>query len=194
MTNTIYVQVSELPDSIKSALKAVRYGRNDIGVETRETYMPACGSSSGRRAFVMAVNLATGEREQHLGSWGGPNMFSPSNAVDNDTSSRPLAPGFAVIHGSQGDKVYASLTLHPSNVAALLPAKSDLTDRQRDLLNCYAGLTSAGRKDHWERRGGKKPTEAELVELVNLGMVTRNKAGAVSITTKGRNNRSGGML
>jgi len=191
---TQYVEVAELPATLQRALKAVGYDRTDISMQASESYTPAGGSGQGQRRFVMAVNLATGERQEHWGSWGGANMFNPTNAVDLDTSERPIDPGFAVIEGNQGEKTYAYLRLHPSNVVALLPPKCELSERQLALLDVYAGLNSRGRKEYFDRRPKSVPTEDELAELVALGVITRNKAGAVTVTTKGRNSRSGKVM
>ena len=148
-------------------------------------------SNRGQRNFVIAVNLATGETESHHGSWGGANAFNPGNSVDLDTTARPLAPGFAIIHGSEGNGTRASITIHPSNADPLLPAAPALSDRIRYLLGCYRSLTSAGRKNQWadHSRDPKYcgPTQAEISEMVAAGLVTQNKAGAVSITTAGKN-------
>ena len=201
----MYVQVSELPDVVREQLKSVGYGRADISVRAGETYTPAGGSGQGSRRSLVAVCLANGASEAHVGSWGGANMFNPGNAVDLDTQSYPLSPGFVVIEGSQGHpRTYASLIIHPSNMAAMLPAKVSLTARQAYLISAFAGLNSQGRKNQFERgayhdpspytgeqgpRLGHAPSDAELAELAAMGLIKVTRSGAVSITTEGRNAR-----
>ncbi len=50
----------------------------------------------------------------------------------------------------------------------------------------FKGLTSAGRKDEWSRRGSV-PSETELDALATRGLLKRAKNGATQITTEGRN-------
>ncbi len=191
---TIHIQTKTLPDSLKSALSAVGYGAADVAIEVTETYSAQAFANDGQRGFTMAVNLATGERHERQGSWGGANPFS-ANAVDSDGAERPLAPGFAVVQGTTGyPRTFATILLHPSNAAPLLPAKAGLTDRQRRILTQFGGLTSAGRKDEWERNHESRPTADEIAKLVAAGMLKQNKAGALSITTEGKNNRARGVL
>ncbi len=192
MTARLYVPVRELPDSLRAALSSVGYGRADIEVEARDSVSPRVGGGEGKRGFVLIVDLATGRTEEKLGSWGGSNMFNPANAVDLDGNDYAIPEGVAVIKGTQGHpRVFAALYLSPVNVAKMLPGPAETTERERYLLDCYAGLTSAGRKEHWARRRGTAPTEAELDALVARGFVTRNRAGADAITTAGRNARGG---
>lgn len=186
---SMHIETKSLPESLKAALRAVGYGAADIGVRVTETYSAQSCANDGQRGFTMAVNIATGERDEHHGSWGGANPFG-ANAVDSDGTARPLAPGFVVVQGTTGyPRTFATLLVHPSNAAPLLPAKAELTDRQRSILGQFAGLTSAGRKNEWERYPASKPTEAEIAELVARGLLKQNKAGAISITTEGKNNR-----
>jgi len=187
MTQPIHCEIKTLPDSLRSALSAVGYGKRDIAVRPVETLSMHAEASDGSRGFVLLVDLATGRREEHWGSWGGANMFNPRNAVDLDTTPRPVPPGMAIVKGSKGGHVFATVYISPANTAALLPAKSELTDRQRSILAQYKSLTSAGRANEWSRYPESKPTDAELGELVALGLLSRNRAGAVSITTAGKN-------
>lgn len=82
--------------------------------------------------------------------------------------------------------------------------------RTQYLINVYATLNSAGRKDQF-RRGrysdpdhnavswggfqgpllGVEPSEPELQELEAKGFIKINKAGSIAITDKGRKARTG---
>lgn len=193
----IHVETKTLPDSLQRALRAIGYGRADIGVRPTESYTQWAPSGQGQRAFTMAVNLATGDRTVAQGSWGGPNMFNPSNAVDLDSELRPLPPGFAIVQGTQGYKPSATVMIHPSNAAPLLPATAELSEREQYLVNVFVGLNSHGRKEHFARRSGEHggpPSEVELLALADRGFITRNKAGAVAVTTAGRNARTRQVL
>src|SRR5260221_2165479 len=211
-----HVKVKDLPPQLREALASLGYARLDIALNPATTYcMSAGGSGSGRRAFVCAVNLQTGERKLAHGSWGGANMSSPINSVDLDTESRALPINFAVIHGSEGNSVYATIDVNPATLTPMLPAAPSCTNFERSILAMVGGLTSAGRKDAIDRmcreagdtvtRGmsysdplryplqlqGEKAMlgeiNAAIDTLVSLGLLKRNKAGAISITTEGKN-------
>lgn len=182
----MYVQVSELPDTLRTALKACGYHRKDINVEAREKYCPMQPGGDGYRAFCCVVDLATGRYETHMGSWGGANMFNPQNAIDLDRAEYPIPDGVAVIEGHQGGgrPVYASLCLSPTNVAKMLPPPAELSDRERSILRC-ASYKSGYRKAEYARM---QVTDAELAALVAAGYLEKRGNG-LSITTKGRNAR-----
>lgn len=205
-----YFKVKELPGTLQAALASVGYGRADIGIRTAETYSMRCSGGDGYRAFVVAVNLATGEAQRATGSWGGANMFNPRNPVDLDGQERPLPPGFAVISGHEGGgrPVYASVEVHPSTMAPLLPSApaAELSALEQTVLEVISGYTSAGRKNEWERmaervlpwtapyaerQAAAKKMHADIASaqdrLVSLGLVKRAKNGAMTITTEGRN-------
>lgn len=181
----MYVRTKDLPSSITCALSAVGYRRADINIEASETTSMRVSSGAGRRGFVVLVDIATGRTEQHTGSWGGANMFNPKNAVDLDGTERPIIPGMAVISGSEGEKVFATIYLHPENIAKLLPAKPEVTEREAQILYCM-GYKSGYRRTELERMG---TTPAELDSLVARGFLTRNNKAAMSLTTTGRNAR-----
>ncbi len=191
MSNPIYIQVKTLPAILQMALENAGYHRTDIGVYVSETAHVSSHSGDGMRAFTTFVNLETGAAEQHNGSWGGSNMFTPHNPVDGDTTPRQLPPDGAVINGhiGGGKPAYASLTVHPSRAARLLPSPVEsLSERDRQILGVYASLNSGGRKDYFERHPAMRPTAHELAALARAGLIKVSKAGAVTITADGRNN------
>jgi hypothetical protein len=163
--SALYIEVKTLPDSIKDALASVGYHRGDIDVEVSTQGRIGMAFGDGHRGVTVVVNLATGERKVQYGSWGGANPFVQNKFDDNPDARPELSP--------------------------LLPEKVELSDRQKKILAQFRSLTSRGRKDQWEREPGDRPTEAELDELVAGGFLKRNKAGAIKITTEGRNASAG---
>lgn len=183
----MYTLVKELPTIIQTALSRVEYGCKDIEVKTAESLSPGQGGGQGRRSFLVLINLATGAVEQHTGSWGGANPFE-NRQVDLDQNSYPIPEGLAALKGSMGHpRTFATLYLHPANVAKLLPPKTELNIREVSILRDFHSLTSAGRKNEWARNPQSAPSQAELDSLVSQGLLSRNKAGALSITTAGKN-------
>lgn len=186
----VYTQVKDLPESIQSALSSLGYGRKDIKIEVSESISPSVGGGDGLRGFCCIVNIETGERKTDVGSWGGQSMFaeSASNRVDSDHNSYIIPPNFAVIKGSSGrDRpVYATITISSSNVIKALPEKVELSARDQWVLYTFKALTSAGRKNEWERENDK-PSEADLIRFAASGWIKRRSDGACSITTEGKN-------
>ena len=139
------------------------------------------------RGFDVLVELATGHTERHTGSWGGINIFNPTNPVDLDDNEYTLPFGGALIKASEGYKgVYASIVLNPRNVAKLLPPSSDeVSDHERAILNIFGALKSSYRKEELSRIGA---TEEEIDSLVSREFLKQNKVG-IQITVLGKNAR-----
>lgn len=183
----IYSKVSELPETLQSALKSIGYSGKDIRLEAKEEVSAQVMGGDGRRGFCIIVNLSTGEKKEMIGSWGGANMFNTTNAVDLDSSSYAIPLDVAVIKGSMGNSVFADITLHPKNIIGLLgTSKAQLDERDRWILGTFKGLTSAGRKYEWARNNDV-PSEDDLNKLAGLGYLKRSKNGATQITTEGKN-------
>jgi hypothetical protein len=194
MANPIYIETKSLPDPIALTLRSLGFKRPTIAIYASEkAYIGDCGEQ-GRRGFAVLLNLETGETKHFQGSWGGSNMFSPTNAVDLDHNSHALPANGCVINGSEGYKgTRASVTVHPSRIAPLLPASTGdgITPRQALLLSVYAGLNSRGRREYFDRHGiDSTPTLAELEAMQARGWIKVSKAGAVSVTPAGRNMRN----
>lgn len=184
----MYLPTKDLPESIRAALRSVGYGGADIDVTVGETFTAPGSYGAGHRGRVFVVDLATGRSEYAQGSYGGDNPFS-SNPVDSNEKS-PLPPGFAAL--TSGHSKIWHLHINPANAAAWLPTAPDVSPREKWLLWAYTGLTSAGRKDEFERKGpGGGPSQDEISTLVARGLLKQNKAGAVQITTEGKNVRGG---
>lgn len=192
---TLFVRVKTLPDSVQSALKAVNFGSEGVCLEASESISPSVAGGKGQKGYCIILNMATGERKEMFGSWGGSNLFNPNNQVDLDTKSYTILPGFAVIKGSIGEKTYATVYIHPDNMVKYLPiTDTSLSDRDKWLLWTFDGLTSAGRKNEWQR-SNDIPNENDLNSLAELGYLKRSKNGATKITVEGRNvlNRRAGQ-
>jgi hypothetical protein len=183
----IAVDVKELPPVLQRALASVGYGRKNIDVKPAERASMGGLSGDGYQAFAMIVNLETGEYVTEWGSWGGPNMFNPQNAVDNDRKDYPIPVNGAVITGLQGGgrPVYATIRVNPAALAPLLPAKAELSERQRVILGIVRGTKGGAYRIEALKEYGV--TTAEIDTLVAGGFMKRNKAGAISMTTAGEN-------
>lgn len=186
----MHIKVSTLPRHLQAKLSQVGYHRPDIAIEARETVSIQDFGGDGRRAFFFPFSLdaSKGCGEVVYGSWGGPNPFE-TRQPDADNRDHAIPVGCGVVKGSDGGpgRMHATLYVHPATIAPLLPAMPVITERQGAILRMWAQLTSAGRKYEFERNPKLRPTEAELVDLVGLGLLSRNRAGAVAITTEGRN-------
>lgn len=206
----MFAQVKDLPPALQTALASVHYGRSDVEIKASETYTLLALGGSGYRAFVLVVDLSSGACQSTRGSWGGSNMFNPGNNVDGDTTTRPLPPNFAVIHGREGGDrpVSASITVNPATLAPMIAAPIvELTEMERIVLAWHKGLTSAGRKNEAERfaydrangygRCKDQPRvpqartladiEAAKQSLAAKGLLKIAANGATSITTAGKN-------
>lgn len=191
------VETRELPDSIQKALKSVGYGRRDIAVSTGTSFVLQNGGASGKKSFSTIVNLDTGMFKTEMGSWGGANMFNQT-LTDDDNTRRPLPPGIAVIQGSLGggEPTYATIMVHPSTLAPLLPAPAGTdgpTEDEVKALDIIGGLISSARKTAFDREGlGAYGASNPIVDsLAKKGLVKTTANGAVAITTAGKNARSG---
>jgi hypothetical protein len=183
----MYYTVKELPTHIRNALKTAGYNRVDIEVKTVTEVSPAHSAGTGRRAYVVLIDTVTGVTTTRTGSWGGPNMFTPNNVVDNDNRPYPIPRHGAVIKGTTGYGTdYATLYIHPDAARSLESGTTvELTGEQ-----------IIGLRVHKELKGGHYRTDAlrrhkigapVIDGLVSLGLLKRNSAGSTQITTDGRN-------
>jgi len=181
----MHVLVADLPSSLQRALRSVGYARKDIRAEVGPTFTAPAAYGSGHRAQAMVVELATGRMEGVVGSWGGANPFE-QHAIDVGGEST-LPSGFAALTSSMTG--YWTLHLNPANAAKWLGSgTSEVSPREAWILGSFAGLTSAGRKDEFSRHGrGQEPSPEEIGTLAARGYLKVNKAGAVQITTAGKN-------
>lgn len=185
-----HVEVKELPAPVLTALKAVGYNRADIEVRAEESVvLGTYGAGAGRQAFAVLVNLDTGEHVARRGSYGGINMFDRENPVDNDQSAYPLPPNGVAITGSRGGTYPVTATLHipTSMVSRILTAgpREELPTAELHALYAHGCLKGGEyRREHLRRH----QVPASVVDdLVARDLLKRNKAGATTITTAGRN-------
>lgn len=192
---TEYVEVVNLPEPIRNALKALDFRGNDLPVFTHTTVELGGSASDGEKAFTTLVNLTTGQHVTTWGSWGGPNAFDRTNPVDNDRNAYTLPGDGVVLTGTgNGSKArYAFLHIPASMTARVLPPSEgeSLPDDVQWVLNVFVSNNSGGRKYEFERKRISAAALAAATEtLAAGGYIKVNKAGAVSVTTKGRNART----
>lgn len=185
-----YVVVKELPAPLQAALTSVGYGRKDIEVTVADrTDLSSHASHDFTQGFTVLVNVHTGESQTVRGDWGGTNMFN-SSPVDTDTSVYTLPDEGAVIKGQRGGSwpVSARIIIPTAQAPKVLTSGLDdadaPTDLEKDALAIFEGYKAAYRKEYFDRAG---VTPAHLDSLVERGYLKRNRAGATSITTKGKN-------
>jgi hypothetical protein len=187
-----YVLVKDLPDSVQKVLKQVRYGRRDIELRPATSYQMAGASGEGKKAFIAAVNLESGQYKIEWGSWGGANIFNPDNPVDLDTRPRPLRKNMAVVQGTTGGgkPTWAHVDVHPSNLQQLIGGdEEDLTEDEVKAVSMIVGYKPFYRKEQFPREGLGEygPDNPIILSLQKKGMVKINRAGAIQATTAGRN-------
>lgn len=186
----MYIRTKELPSGIQNVLESsVGYHRDDIEVKVTETVSPCDAGMDGMRGFFVMLNIATGKLERLNGSWGGSNMFNPSNRVDLDTNAYPIPDNVIVIKGSTGGRgTFATIYCSPSSVVRdSLPAPSIVSELEKRALYCFAALK--GGKYRRDELARYSVTESVLTGLEEKGLIKANKAGARRITTEGRNAR-----
>lgn len=185
----MHVEIKSLPAHVQNAIAKVKHSGRDIECIECDTVNPEYYGNDGSRG-VFGIFDSSGYGQIHYGSWGGPNMFS-SPAVDKFDHDVNLPDGKFALKGSNGNLNYIKLYANASTLAELFPQKDvdiELTDIEREVLWAHKNLKSSYRKEHYYRH---KITAAQLElaldSLVGSGLIKRNKAGATSITTDGRN-------
>ena len=149
--NPLHTRVRDLPESLQSALLDVGYGRADIELRGSDTFTYQHIANDGERAFTMVVNMATGENRVERGTYG---SGSGANRVDADRTRYPIPPNGAVVQGvtGRGHPVWATILVHPSNLATMLPGPVELSEAAGKALEIISGCTSKGRIDEFEYR------------------------------------------
>jgi len=189
----IHVAVRDLPDSVRRALKGIRYGRRDIEV-IYDTKYSVSTAFEGNRALSYTVDLRTGRiTNSQAGSWGGSNPYE-DRAIDRRDQSFPVPNGSVVIAGEAGGRGnFLRLYVRPEDVDRLMPdAEEDvvLTPDEKAALNIISGIKSSYRAEEFRRqRLGDYSRDNPIIEsLADKGLVKIMGSG-IRITTKGRNIR-----
>lgn len=185
----MYVKVNELPTIIISTLQnTLGYNRNDIEIQVKTDVSPFGAGSDGKREFIAIINLYNNEVEVKYGSWGGANAFT-TNQVDLDTNRYSIPPNFAIIKGSigGGHPVYAKVIIRPDMMLPCLKEGVKLSARLQWIIDTLCVYNSIGRKNEFYANCRTPPQEQEWQQLESLGLIKRNKAGSVSVTTEGKN-------
>jgi hypothetical protein len=130
------------------------------------------------------VDIASGKARDLEGGWGGARPDEPRE-IDFASKPVPIPPGGAIVIGTQGyPQTMATIYVHPESIAKMLPAMPEITDREQMILRTIRSLTSAGRKEIF---ANEKVRPEEIDALVQRKLLAKSKAGAVSITTTGKN-------
>ena len=182
----------EVPFSDGTALQIVRaafghvVSRLPIKVRTGETYHVADYWDGGSRTYCGFVELATLrtvtsdaiplDARQERGN--------PYNLPILDVE---LPPGVCVVEHvifCGKDRGYR-IVLRPENVAPLLPpAGAELPPRDRRILYAFRSLKSGPYRQ--EALQGLRASSEDFDRLVASGHLSRNRAGAMAITSEGR--------
>lgn len=186
----MHVEVKDLVPAIQKALASVKYGARDISVEAKdEVALATGGASDGSRGFVTIVNLETGKFHTEVGDWGGRGLGRRMSDWTDDRLT--LADNMVVVHGQMGyPRTYAHIYANGNVIGRFLPSGDEetLTDQEQQAIYCHAAVKGGQyRRDEMSRRGVRPETVDSLVER---GYLKRNRAGAVQITTKGKNART----
>lgn len=107
---------------------------------------------------------------------------------------RELPPNCCLVQGGTFCGKNATYRLHfrPENLAKLLPSQSaELSEGAKSALRIICSIKGGYRQDEFTRAGlGRYGADSPLIqELKSAGFVTINKAGAIAVTTAGRNAR-----
>jgi len=186
----LHIKVTELPEPVQLALKSLEYHRRDIAVLPQETVSPFVGGGDGYKGFFTVVDLEQGKYETIWGSWGGANPWSAPKAtlVDQDSTERPIPPNQMFIKGEIGGtsrSTFATLYMHPSRLAPLLPAPQEpISPRETLVFAIFAQIRGGCRKEYLENHA-VRPEEVD--SLANKGLLKKSKANSVQLTLLGKN-------
>lgn len=179
-----HVNVKDLPPALQSALKKMGYRRRDVEVVGAAKVDMGYAGMKGRRGLSASVNLRTGQMSQAAGgSWGGPNPFQ-TKPMDDLEATVNVHPDGAIIKGSEGYKgTWFTIYVHPDSLIKMLPGKADISERETHIL-AMMNFKSGYKKELFQKN---KVTREEIDKLAREGYVKVNKAGATSLTAKGKN-------
>jgi hypothetical protein len=104
---------------------------------------------------------------------------------------RELPEGTCLVQGgtTMGKPATVTVYFRSENLAKLLPPPVALSESARKALGIIRSIRGGYRQDEFSRAnlGRYSADNQSIVELKDAGLVKVNKAGAISITTNGRN-------
>ena len=116
--------VAQLPRTVKSVLKQLKYSKRQINIETGSSYTVYYPGDDAYRGFAAIVNLDPTHVDLMYGDWGGGGLGARPKAVDSDQSPKPLKDGVVVIRGQVGGRgTYAFITVTPATAEQLMATK-----------------------------------------------------------------------
>jgi len=178
------VELNDLPPKLKRALNKIGYKRRDVRVVPATSADIRSTAGKGRYGLAVAINLQTGQTsELQKGSWGGQNPYEkkPLDWVDKPVQ---VPRNGAIAVGSGGYKgMFITLYVHPDSLTPLLPGDTDVSEREKDILGMM-NYKSFYKKELFQRNNVRQD---ELEALAKRGYIKINKAGATSLTAKGKN-------
>jgi hypothetical protein len=128
----LIISTESLPSGIRTALLAVGFKSREVAIEAREqTTISSCGGKGTRGYAIVLPDHSVcpmGRALVQYGSWGGPNPFERGNPIDDlRAAPTPIPVGSAIITGTAGDRVSATVHLHPIDYLKITaPASADL--------------------------------------------------------------------
>lgn len=140
-----------LPTEVRAALKFLRYGAPQIEVVGSEICTISTCGGDGMRGFAVILDFEARTSESHYGSWGGPNPFTRgSNPVDDIHAPPTTVPSHgAIIVGSEGRRVFASVYVAPATFASLVGTEADrvvagdaAAEQRGDVLSALAATVA----------------------------------------------------
>jgi hypothetical protein len=188
----LHLLVKSLPQVIQAQLNTHGYQKADIPVRVTDSVrLNEYGNAGkGSRGFTTIINLDTKEVRTEFGSWGGANPFE-SRAVDHDETPYALPVNGVVIQGAVGGYgTFGTLYIpqgSPIEIPKELPVT--LTDVEQAALYCHHSIKGGQYRREELRRFGVPQSVVD--SLVERGFLKRNTAGAIQITTLGKNSRDG---
>jgi hypothetical protein len=189
--------VKDLPPILQSALKEWGWTKRDIPLVTVE---PDGRVGMGRGSMARLVYLDTGLMSHNLHGKSDYAYEGGFEGTDRDTglTETHILPGQALVYQAYGGRYQRILVyLHGPDLDQLEEGNAhgkgaaSLTERQKAILAIFAHRKPAYRGDEMHRLhlGEYSATNPEIAALISLGMVAVNKAGALSLTTKGKNHK-----
>ncbi len=150
------------------------YRGTKVQVEASEQYSPENYWSGGSRTYAVAYNLATGTVNQPARATEDPSRGEAHVTID-------ILQDVAIVEHIIfcGKDLGIRIIVHPDNLTPLLPALTELTERQLSILATVRCYISSYRKEVFARNNVET---SEKEELYRLGYLT--KQGGLTLDGK----------